>query len=70
MSTFTCTVCGKPCGFLNDPCMACVRVRARAATTGGRCRCGRDAIPGATRKVYSRSWIPCDRCLGTIKQLT
>ena len=34
VTTFACTVCGQDCGFLNDPCMACVRVRARVAMTG------------------------------------
>ncbi len=69
VTIFACTVCGQACGFLNDPCMACIRARARAAMTG-RCPCGRKAIPGIERAVGSRRWIPCNRCLGTIRQLS
>lgn len=65
------------------PCMACIKARHRAAMDG-RCHCGRAKIPGEVKSVggYAvlvdgkkvrrggRSWIPCERCLGTIKQLT
>jgi len=62
--------------------MSWVRARAVTASSNGRCFCGHDAIPGPERRTggYTvvvdgerherggRSWIPCERCLGTIRQ--
>jgi hypothetical protein len=51
-------------------CMECVQVRARVASGNKRCPCrGRKQKP-QTVETRSRSWVACDRCLGTIKQLT
>ena len=64
-----CPVCGGP-GFFGDICMDCVKSRQRAAQDG-RCHCGRKAIPGPERGGKPRGmrkWIPCERCLGTIRQ--
>jgi hypothetical protein len=65
----TCPVCGGP-GFFGDICMGCVKSRARAAQDG-RCHCGNKRIPGEEKAPFGprgRKWIPCERCLGTIKQ--
>lgn len=51
-------------------CMGCVMARAKTATTGGRCRCPKTLKNPRTVTTRSRSWVACDRCLGTIKQLT
>lgn len=65
--TTACSGCGAPVIF--DPCLACVRVRQKAAFSG-RCACGRRARPGDVLTHFSRSWVPCLRCLGTIRQLS
>jgi len=68
----TCEGCGKPLGPMDvgyTVCFECTKARAKTACTGGRCHCGRKARPGSPRRVYSRSWIPCHRCLGTIRQV-
>ena len=67
-SNGTCEVCGGPSFW--SPCMDCVRARARSATTGHRCVCGRKRIESAVKRVGSRTWISCERCLGTVKQLS
>lgn len=58
--------------------MSCVKSRARAAQDG-RCHCGSKRRPGPMQSVGGyrvdgerhggRQWIPCKRCLGTIKQV-
>lgn len=50
-------------------CLDCTRARMRSAMSG-RCTCGTHKIPGDVCRVGSRSWIPCRRCLGSIRQLT
>lgn len=71
----TCEVCGGPGDMFTmtqgGPCMSCVRARANTAQNGGKCRCGRKAIPGPEAgggRPGARSWIPCERCLGVIRQ--
>ena len=68
----TCDGCGKPLGVVEatmwSVCMDCTKARARSAFNG-RCHCGRLRVPGRERSVGSRRWIPCQRCLGTIKQV-
>ena len=49
------------------PSMATVRARHRAAMSG-KCSCGRLRDP-VEKKAYSRHWVSCLRCLGTIKTL-
>lgn len=70
MTTLTtaCSGCGAPVFY--NPCLACVRARQRTAVSGGRCLCGRRARPGDVLTHFSRSWVPCLRCLGTIRQLS
>lgn len=78
----TCEGCGRRLGPIEalqwSVCMDCTKARARAAQTNGRCKCGSKRRPGdelstggvtinGTRRG-GRSWIPCRRCLGTIRQ--
>ena len=47
-----------------------VRARHRAALDG-RCHCGSKRIPHpAILRMGSRTWRSCDRCFGTIEQLS
>lgn len=46
-----------------------VRARHRAAMTH-RCGCRSKALPSELKRVGSRSWISCNRCLGTIRQVS
>jgi hypothetical protein len=51
--------------------MTCARARARAAVDN-HCRCGSQRRPGEIQAPFGargRQWIPCLRCLGTIKQV-
>ena len=50
------------------PSMAVVRARHRAAMDH-RCHCGKLKDPTEVKRIYSRTWIACHRCLGQIKQL-
>lgn len=51
------------------PSMATVKARHRAAMTH-KCGCGKLKDPTEVKRVGSRSWISCHRCLGSIKQLS
>ena len=51
-------------------CFPCTRARHKAVLARGRCVChARERRP---RQVSngSRAWIACDRCLGSIRQLS
>ena len=66
-----CPVCGGPGWGAGEICMPCVKSRAKAAQNHGRCSCGNKKIPGPEKAPFGprgRKWIPCERCLGTIKQ--
>jgi hypothetical protein len=65
-----CDGCNSPLGPLDieySVCMPCTCARHRAVLKR-RCCCGRLRRP---RRVStgSRTWIACDRCLGTVKQI-
>lgn len=77
--TMVCEGCGDD--FINifdrvPVCMDCVAARGKCATTWrNTCKCGRKKNPGEVTTVRlgqtgERSWVPCKRCLGTIKQLS
>mgnify|MGYP001377201409 CR=1 FL=1 len=73
--TVDCTGCGKSIWrWAGDPCWDCVKARARAATTGGRCKCGNKRKEGAPIVAYringrdGRTFTKCGRCLGTVRQ--
>ncbi len=69
----TCDGCGRPLNPVEAQqwtvCLDCTKARQRAVASG-RCACGGRAIPGELCRVGSRSWIPCRRCLGSIRQVT
>ncbi len=50
------------------PSMATVMARHKAVLTH-RCSCGKLRDP-VEKKAFSRHWLACLRCLGTIKQLS
>lgn len=53
------------------PSMATCRARQKAAMDG-RCHCGKLRHPASKPKSngMGRTWISCERCFGTIKQLS
>lgn len=65
----TCEGCGT--GFVcfdrYPVCFDCVKARHRAAVKR-KCACGRKAVPAPEARMGSRTWVPCRRCLGTIRQ--
>jgi hypothetical protein len=67
-----CDGCGKELGVFDalwTVCMECTRARHRACVSGGKCTCGRKRVE-RTIVTRVRSWIACDRCLGTVRQLS
>lgn len=67
-------ICGDPLDLLarldGGRCMNCVRARAAAVSKGGRCVCPKRKQEPVEKRSIHRSWISCERCLGTIKQLS
>ncbi len=51
------------------PTMEIVVARHKAVVIG-KCGCGKKKDPTEVRRVGSRSWISCFRCLGQIRQLS
>lgn len=51
------------------PSMAVVKARHRAVMNR-KCSCGKLKDPTEVKRIGSRSWISCNRCLGQIKQLS
>lgn len=51
------------------PTIEVVRARHKAAVTH-KCSCGKKKDPTEIKRIGSRSWINCYRCLGQIKQLS
>jgi len=49
-------------------CMDCTRARARCVANHHRCTCGRKGRARIIRTSF-RSWVACERCLGTVRQL-
>lgn len=72
LDAVACDACGERTFAWTNPCLACVKARARVATTGrGRCGCPkRLKRPTDVKRIGSRTWIACERCLGTIEQLS
>ena len=71
------TKCLGGCGSTLTPfdmqwgvCMGCTKARHRAVLNRGKCGCGSKKVPGDIARTGSRSWVPCNRCLGSIKQLS
>lgn len=64
-----CSACSRL--SIHDVCWYCVKARQRAVVNRGRCVCGNDRIEHKDiHRAGSRTWISCDRCLGTVKQLS
>lgn len=51
-------------------CMDCTRARHRAVIARGKCKCGGKRREGEVVTQGPRSWIPCRRCLGAIREVT
>ena len=51
------------------PTMEVVKSRHRAALSG-KCRCGSKKDPSEIKRIGSRQWISCYRCLGQIRQIS
>jgi len=70
----TCEGCGAEMGVVEamrwGVCLPCTMARAKAATTGGKCKCGRKRRPREASNGLGRRWLACDRCLGSIRQLS
>jgi hypothetical protein len=65
-----CTGCGEPMDSPSyDVCFQCVKARHRAVVMR-KCCCGNKRRPTEVKRMASRTWISCHRCLGQIKQLT
>ena len=71
--SYTCEGCGCALGVVEavnwGVCLDCTRARARAVGSGGRCSCGPKRRRERVVKTAIRSWMACDRCLGTVRQL-
>ncbi len=50
-------------------CLDCTRARHRAVLKR-RCVCGRRRRETEIKRVGSRSWVSCHRCLGQVRQLS
>lgn len=63
-----CEACGEETHL--SPCFPCVKARHRAAMKK-KCVCGKKKQrPSEEKRVGSRRWISCLRCLETIRQLS
>lgn len=67
-----CDGCGQTTFAWLQPCLPCVKARAKVATVGrGRCTCPKHLKrPTDLKRIGSRSWIACNRCLGQIRQVS
>lgn len=66
----SCDGCQKTMLYVGwNVCMDCTRRRHKAVCNRGKCVCRTEKY-GRTCKAYSRTWMSCNRCLGTIKQLS
>lgn len=63
-----CSACG--IDSWHDICLSCVRARARVACGSKRCSCPKALKRERVIKTASRSWVACDRCLGSVRQLS
>jgi hypothetical protein len=68
-----CDGCGNVTFAWTNPCMPCVKARAHVATRGrGRCSCPKRLRreTGIKSNGLGRTWISCERCLGTVRQVS
>ena len=67
----SCEGCGRTVLRINNPCLDCCKARCASVAANGKCKCGAKRKPDKrVRKAHNRKWIHCNRCLGTITQLT
>lgn len=70
----SCDGCGRPLNPVEatrwSVCMDCTRARAATVARRGKCACRSKARAGDVVRTGSRSFVPCRRCLGTIRQLS
>ena len=64
-----CEGCGRLVHSWLNPCMDCIKARHRGAVTH-RCSCGKLRRETEVKRVGSRTWISCHRCLATVRQLS
>lgn len=64
-----CEGCNKLVIGLFGVCLECVKARHKAVLKR-KCVCGNQKKPTNIKRIGSRSWISCYRCLGQIKQLS
>jgi len=53
----------------HDPCFDCIKARHKAALTH-KCSCPKRLKRPRTVTNKIRTWVSCDRCLGTIRQIS
>jgi hypothetical protein len=67
-----CEGCGKQLGVGDTGytvCIECTKARHRAVVNR-KCSCGNKRRPTEIKRIGSRTWISCYRCLGQIKQVS
>ena len=72
MEARQCEGCGSELGVFDigySICMECTKARHRAVINR-KCSCGNKKRPSKIKRIHSRTWISCNRCLGQIKQLS
>lgn len=51
-------------------CMDCTKARHGAVLRGNRCHCGKKRRETEEKKMASRRWISCHRCLGVVLHIS
>ncbi len=64
-----CLTCSNLDPFGDGICATCILARQKGVLTK-KCACGKQRAPTPVRKIGSRTWISCKRCLQTITQLS
>jgi hypothetical protein len=75
VSKASCEGCGKGLGAVEASrwgvCMPCTQARAKTVANRGKCTCPKTLKrPRTASNGLGRTWMACDRCLGSIKQLS
>lgn len=75
VTLYPCEGCGgamHPWAFMRwGVCFECTQARAKCVAKHGRCVCGSKRVAGdEMSNGCGRRWIPCRRCLGSIRQLS
>jgi len=76
MSVKICEGCLEPLSnfdiiFKYSICLECVKTRHYTATKyQHRCHCGKKKRESEEKRMASRRWISCERCLGCVRQIS